>query len=132
MGQREKAVRTIHDMIVGSDVFGSGTTARVAMSYAPRVDNLPFCVFDITDVDFVGEDEDPAEQIVGIEITINVFATDGFSAARAADSLHDHLLSQEIVLASTSLSTTSDDYTALDERPRGLVNMQAQYRLDLR
>ena len=132
MGQREKLVRRIHDAIVESGVFGHGKTARVAMSYAPRVDNLPFCVYDLTDVDFVGEDDDPADQIVAAEIAINVFAADGFTAAKALDDLHDSLITTEMVLMSTSLSTTSDDYTALDNRPRGLVNMQASYTVDVR
>ena len=132
MGPRETLVRGIHEAILGSTLFGSGQSARIAMSYAPLVDSLPFCVYDLNSAEFLGEDEDPAEQIVSFEVSIQVFASDGFTAARLTDSLHEHLLTTGLVLMSSSLRTISEDYTAVGDRPRGLVRMESVYTIDAR
>ena len=130
MGQRERVVRLMHEAISGSGLFGSGDTARIAMSYAPLVEGFPFCVYDINAVEFLGEDNDPADQIVSFEVSVQVFSSDGFTAAKVMDGLHDHLLASDLVLASTSLRTISEDYTAIGDRPRGLVRMEAVYTID--
>ena len=132
MGQREKVVRLIHRVIVESGVFGSGQTARVAMSYAPLVDSLPFIVYDVSQVEYVEEDNDPADQIVSVEVSLQVFASDGFSAAKATDRLHSHLLSTGILLMASGLRTISEDYTPVGDRPRGLVRMESVYLFDAR
>ena len=132
MGQRENLVRTVHGAIVDSGVFGAGRTARVAMTYSPKLDNLPFCVFDIASVEFVGEDDDPADQIIAAEINVHVLHEDGFSAAKAVDELHDALIGTEMVVDSTGLTTRTEDYTPIGDRPRGLVVMTANYTVDFR
>ena len=131
MGQRERIVRAIHGWIVDSGVFGSGADALVAMAYAPRVDGLPFCVYDLNGVEFLGEDNEPADQIVSADVEISIYATDGFSASRSADQLHDYLLEQQVVLQQGGLSTISEDYTAIGDRPRGLVRLRSSYTLDV-
>ena len=132
MGQRERVVRLIHDTLVESGLFGSGSAARVAMSYAPRVDTLPFVVYDISAVQYVEGAEDPADQIVAVEVSIQVIASDGFSASKQTDALHDHLLQQGCILMATGLRTISEDYTAVGDRPRGVVRMESVYTLDAR
>ena len=131
MGQLEKAARRLHDAIVSSDLFGRGTAAQVAMSYAPVTETLPYAVYDFSGADWLNETEDPIEQIVSIEATIQVFSRSGFTCLRLSDKRLAHLASQNMLRMATGFRTQSDDYTPEGPASRGIVRGVIECALEL-
>ena len=132
MGQLESVARRLHGAIAASELFGKGNAAKVSMSYAPSQQGLPYAVYDISSLEWDQVTDDPLEQIVSVEATIQIFARSGGACMKLSDELITYLSNNGVVRNATGFRTLSDDYTGGPEAPRGMVRGVFDCDLEIR